>query len=205
MMVYRRIYKKRKNFKFDASISKKRISSRPVKWQILFSSMDTIITEIENTQYADNVKYAVRYGYQYRREAERNVNFHNCLSDASTILYRLADLVITGVTFDIIKKYAKELWVKLMSMKIKIPEDVNALLIDEDELKRFVVYVNEFSTKNLTATDAQQKYIREEIMADYVGETAAEIWKKKKRQPTHEEWVTIYRDAVKLADDLLLD
>lgn len=92
-----------------------------------------------------------------------------------------------------------------MSMKIKIPEDVNALLIDEDELKRFVVYVNEFSTKNLTATDAQQKYIREEIMADYVGETAAEIWKKKKRQPTHEEWVTIYRDAVKFADDLLLD
>ena len=88
-------------------------------------------------------------------------------------------------------------------MKVEIPDDVKLVLIEEDELKRFVRYVNEFASKELSATDKQVKYIREEIIADYVGETAGEIWAAKKRPPTHEEWVTIYRDANKFADDLL--
>ena len=169
--------------------------------------MGETLEEIENTQYTDKVKYAVRYGYQYRRvaeeHAEKNVKLHNSLAEATTVLYWLANLVITGVGYDLIKKYAKALWEKLMSMKTKIPEDVNTLLIDDDELKKFVVYVKEFSTKNLTATETQVKYIREEIIADYVGATAGDIWEVKNRLPTHEEWVTIYRDANIFADDLL--
>lgn len=169
--------------------------------------MAVSILDIESTQYTDNVKYAVRYGYQYRREAEEhtenNSKFHYSLPEATTVLYWLANLVITGVTYDLIKKYAKALWEKLKSMKTKIPEDVDTLLINEDELKTFVVYVKEFSTKNLTATVTQLKYIREEIIADYVGETAGDIWEKEKRLPTHEEWVAIYRDANIFADELL--
>lgn len=91
----------------------------------------------------------------------------------------------------------------LMSMKTRIPEDVNNLLIDEDELKIFVFYVKEFSSKELSATDEQIKYIREEIIADYVGETAGEIWSEKNRLPLHEEWIRIYQDANKFADELL--
>lgn len=163
--------------------------------------------EIESAQYPDEVKCAVRYGWQYRREAEghaeNNAKIHYSLPEAATVLYWLANLVITGVAYDLIKKYAKTLWEKLKSMKTKIPEDVDTLLINEDELKTFVVYVKEFSTKNLTATETQVKYLREEIIADYVGQTAGEIWAAKKRLPTHEEWVTIFRDANKFADDLL--
>lgn len=163
--------------------------------------------EIENTPYTDKVKCAVRYGYLYRREAEedaeRNAKLHYSLPEATTILYWLANLVISGVAYDLIKKYAKALWEKLMSMKTRIPEDVNTLLRDEDELKKFVVYVKEFSSKEVSVTDKQKKYIREEIIADYIGETAGEIWADKKRLPSHEEWLKIYQDANVFADDLL--
>lgn len=166
-----------------------------------------IFEEIENIQYSSAVKYAVRYGWQYRQEAEeqaeRDTKLHYSLPEASTVLYWLANLVITGVAYDLIKKYAKALWEKLMSRKTEIPESVNTLLIDEDELKRFVVYVKEFSSKEMTATDEQTKYIREEIIADYIGETAGEIWSAKKRLPTHEEWLRIYKDANVFAEELL--
>ena len=165
------------------------------------------LEEIENAQYSDEVKYAVRYGWQYRREAEEHAEgeakFYCSLAESTTILYWLANLVITGVTYDLIKKYAKALWEKMMSMKMKIPEDVNTLLIDEDELKDFVIYVNEFSSKEMSATDEQINYIREEIIADYIGETAGEIWADKKRLPSHEEWLKIYQDANVFADELL--
>lgn len=165
------------------------------------------LDEIENVKYTDEVKYAVRYGYQYRREAEehaeRNAKLHYSLPEATTILCWLANLVITGVAYDLIKKYAKALWEKLMSMKTRIPEDVNTLLIDEDELRQFVIYVKEFSSKEMSVTSEQRNYIREEIIADYVGETAAEIWTDKKRLPLHEEWLKIYHDANVFADELL--
>lgn len=166
-----------------------------------------VLEEIESAQYTNEVKFAVRYGYKYRREAEVHAEtsekLHYSLPETTTILYWLANLVISGVAYDIIKKYAKALWEKLMSMKTKIPEDVNILLTDEDELKIFVFYVKEFSSKELSATDEQIKYIREEIIADYVGETACEIWAEKKRLPSHEEWLKIYQDANKFADELL--
>lgn len=168
---------------------------------------DVNIDEIQSSPYTDEVKYAVRYGYFYRREADalaaRNAKLHYSLPEATTIFYWLANLVISGVAYDLIKKYAKTLWEKLMSMRTRIPEDVNTLLIDEDELKKFVVYVKEFSSKEVSVTDKQKKYIREEIIADYIGETAGEIWTDKKRLPSHEEWLKIYQDANVFADDLL--
>lgn len=168
---------------------------------------DINIEEIQGAEFSDEVRWGVRYGYLYRKEAEVhsgcNAILHHSLPEATTILYWLANLVITGVAYDLIKKHAKALWEKLMTMKVEIPDDVKLVLIEEDELKIFVRYVNEFASKELSATDKQVKYIREEIIADYVGETAGEIWAAKKRLPTHEEWVTIYRDANKFADDLL--
>lgn len=162
------------------------------------------LEEIERILFPNEVCWCVRYGYLYRMEAEKSDNFHHCIADASNVLLWLGELVVGGIAYDVIKKYAKSLWEKLMTMKVEIPDDVKTVLIEEDELKRFVKYVNEFSSKESSITDKQVKYIREEIIADYVGETTAEIWSEKKRLPTHEEWVTIYLDANKFADDLLM-
>lgn len=165
---------------------------------------DVNLEEIESTQFSNEVCCCVRYGYLHRKEAEKNDNLHYCLADASKVLLWLGELVMGGIAYDVIKKYAKALWEKLMTMKVEIPDDVKMVLIEEDELKKFVKYVNEFSSKESSATDKQVKYMREEIIADYVGETAGEIWSEKRRLPTHEEWVTIYRDANEFADDLLV-
>lgn len=165
------------------------------------------IAQINTTQYSKDVKWTVRYGYQYRKEAEkyaeRGVQLHNSLIDASSILLWLGQLVLSGITYDVIKQYAKSLWEKLTSMKVVIPEDVDKVLLDEDELRKFVIYVSEFHGKSLKTTEKQTQYIREEIIADYVGESAGEIWAKEKRAPNHEEWVRINREANKFADELL--
>ena len=52
------------------------------------------IDEIQSSPYTDEVKYTVRYGYFYRREAEahaaRNAKLHYSLPEATTIFYWLA-------------------------------------------------------------------------------------------------------------------
>lgn len=165
------------------------------------------IQQINNNQYPEDVIRAVRYGYQYRLEAEKyaddGILMNNHLEDASGALLWLGRLVIDGIAFDAIKRYAKSLWDKLMSMKVSIPDDVNKVLLEEDELRKFVVFVKEFQDKELTTTSKQKEYIREEIVADYVGEVAGDIWEKEQRLPTQEEWVKAYRDANSFADKLL--
>ncbi len=168
---------------------------------------DIDIRQINNTQYPEDVIRAVRYGYQYRLEAEKyaddSILMNNHLEDASGALLWLGELVIGGIAYDAIKGYAKSLWDKLMSMKVSIPDDVNKVLLEEDELRKFVVFVKEFNDKELTTTSKQTKYIREEIMADHVGRAVDDIWKKEQRLPTQEEWVQVYRDAKSFADKLL--
>lgn len=168
---------------------------------------DNILEEIESVQYSDEVKDAVRYGYQYRKAAEEHAGtgagLHFILPEATTILYWLANLVVTGIAYDLIKKSAKALWNKLMSMKVVIPDDVNKVLIEDDELWKFVTWVQEFKEKKLSATEDEVRYIREEIMADYVGNRAGELNKRENRPLTHEEWKRVIREAVKHADELL--
>ena len=165
------------------------------------------IEQIESEQYSMEVIYAVRYGYQYRIAAEEaskdDSGRHYRLADASPIILEIAKLVLSGVSYDLIKKYAQKFWNKMMRMKIEIPDDVNKMLIDEDELWRFVTYVDEFNSKRLSSNEKEIKYIRDEIIADYVGEKGSEIFQREGRLPNHEEWVAISKEATELADELL--
>ena len=67
-------------------------------------SMEDIdkIEKIFNVEYSDTVKYAVRYGYNYRIEAEQKHNSysHACLPDTSAILQWLGQKVNDGVIWD---------------------------------------------------------------------------------------------------------
>ena len=56
-----------------------------------------------------NAYMAVRYGYQYRKIAKEQVSnengrLHYCFSDPSQILEWLAGAILSGITWDIIKK-----------------------------------------------------------------------------------------------------
>ena len=76
-------------------------------------------------------------------------------------------------------------------------------MVDEEELKRFVYYVDEFNLKNLSATEKEILFIREEIIADYVGDKAAEIYENYHRAPKQKEFEMITKEAIVLADRLL--
>lgn len=55
----------------------------------------------------------------------------------------------------------------------------------------------------MAVTEKQFKYIREEIVADYVGKESEKIYKKKKRLPTVQEYMEIHKKAKVHADSLL--
>lgn len=165
------------------------------------------LSRIERENYSDAVRDAVRYGYQYRLEAEKyadkDYQLNHCLGDPSAVLLWLANLVKTGSVYDLIKIAARHLWDKMMQMKVEIPEDVNKVLLDEDELRRFVKYVEEFDKKELSTTDKERNYIREEIIADYMGKEAGAIQELYHRIPTQDEYRIIIRSALEHADKLL--
>lgn len=151
--------------------------------------------------YPIEAQTAVRYGYYYRKEAERFEDGYvqACLDGSSEILLWIANAVIGGVAYDVIKTAVKKLYQKLFEAKEHIEKTSEAILSDDSRLEEFCLYVIEFNEHRMEATDKQIKYIREEIIADYLGSKAEEVG----RMLTHEEWVQFTREAFQYADDLL--
>ena len=60
----------------------------------------------EGLLYSDDVQNAVRYGYQYRKEAEEHESgsAHACLSNAPEILLWLGQKVVEGLAWDLFKE-----------------------------------------------------------------------------------------------------
>lgn len=161
------------------------------------------IQEFQDGQiYSEETQNAVLYGYRYRIKAEEceenGIRCNFSLSETSPILYWLAQLVISGVAFDLIKKYASKLWNRLMKMKVEIPKDVEIILLDDDELKKFVTYVDEFNGKKPSFSPKVASYIKEEIVANYLGAKAGELG----RILTPEEILKYTKEAFQYADEL---
>lgn len=157
-------------------------------------------------QYSDEVRNAVRYGYRYRKEAERlnnNLLVHACLNEEPDVLLWLANLVVCGVAWDAIKEIVKRLY-KIVNKDGKSP--LNLLDVDfsdEECLREFYNDVKEFNEQCMSVTNEQFKYIREEIIADYYGKECAKIFNNFNRLPTIEEYKRINNEANTHADMLL--
>ena len=159
----------------------------------------------EGLTYSEDALYAVRYGYLYRKEAEKyeDGHFHACLGDSSELLLWIANAVIGGFAYDVIKTAVKKLYKSIVEGKKQIDKTTEAILNDESELDVFCTYVMEFHEHRITANGKQIRYIREEIIADYVGNEAGAIYEKEKRQPTIDENKEIIRKALEHADVLI--
>jgi len=162
-------------------------------------------TYIEGQKYSDKVRNAVRYGYLYRKEAEKyeDGSIHACLSEVPDVLLWLAKLIVTGAVWDVIKAVVKKLYSAFMQQGKRFDEETEAILKEEANLKVFYEMVVEFYEHRLSVSEEQLKYIREEIIADYSGNEAGKIFEKEKREPTIEEYKRIYREAVLHAAELL--
>lgn len=169
--------------------------------------MNEIIYEYrDNISYSDEVRYAVRYGYQYRKDAEEaeknSSSLHYCLPDASSILLWLGGVIIGGATWDILKAVTVKTFNKLFQNGEDLDKETAKVLQSEEELRVFYEYVVEFHERRMTVTEKQMKYIKEEIFADYGAQKESEIYEKEERLATIEEKKIIIREAISFADNL---
>jgi len=159
----------------------------------------------EGLEYSEDVKNAVRYGYQYRKEAEeyKDSNIKYCLGEPSEILYWIATMIISGLGWDLLKCAVKKAAKWISKQRIKTDEETNKILTDEKHLRLFYVYVKEFNEHNMSVDDKTLKYVKEEIIADYAGETIEELISNENRIPEIEEYTKIIRNAFTYADNML--
>jgi phosphomevalonate kinase len=172
-------------------------------WSNKYTVMNDIIYEYKDSiPYSDEVLYAVRYGYQYRKEAEEAEKICYCLPEASSVLLWLGGVILGGATWDIIKAVATKTYNKLFQKGENLDEETAKVLRNEEELLVFYEYVVEFHERRMTVTEDQLKYIKEEIFADFSAQKESEIYEKKERLATIEERKIIYREAISFVDSL---
>ncbi len=170
--------------------------------------METEYEYTENLHYPDEVLNAVRYGYQYRLEAEEvseedQTSIHYRLDDAPDVVLWLANLIINGIAWDSFKLVVKKVVEQFRIEKRRLPQAAKKILNSQDECWRLYEYVKEFRDGQMNISDKQSKYIWEEIIADYLGKESSKIFSAEGRFPTKEEYRRINAEAIKAADMIL--
>lgn len=157
----------------------------------------------EGIEYSDEVKNAVRYGYQYRIVAEEDSSNNYCLIDASDIFLWIANMILSGLAWDKIKLLISQLLYKVIETNKPIDDETISVLTEEVELKKFYTYVKEFNEQSMSVTVEQFNYVREEIVADFCGKEYGKIYNNEHRLPTTEEYMRINREANAYADKVM--
>lgn len=124
----------------------------------------------DGLQYSDEVLNAVRYGYQYRLEAEKycqekKIHVNHCLEDAPALLCWIVKLIIDGVAWDSLKKTARSVVEHFQREKRTIPPMVNEILTDQQSFQQLYEYIKEFKegkmrSRQIIAGNKQQKFMR---------------------------------------------
>lgn len=163
------------------------------------------INHILSTQYPSSVNDAVRYGYLYRKESEIcESGLRFSLSDASSILLWIASALASGVVYDVIKESVKHLLFCLKETNYKLDKQTKAVIEDDDAFKEFAIYIEEYFAHDMNISVEQEKYIKEEVIADTTGEEAGKIYKETGRLVlTKEEYICIGKIACARAEELI--
>lgn len=163
------------------------------------------ISRILSTQFPTAVHDAVRYGYLYRKESEiYDSNLHSSLPDASAIMLWIASAVASGVVYDVIKENVKRLYSYLKERGEKVDKETETVLNDDRALEEFTIYVEEYYAHDMKISVEQEKYIKEEVIADTTGVEVRKIYKETGRVVlTKEEYIDIRKKAQKRADELI--
>lgn len=163
------------------------------------------INSILSAQYPSSVKDAVRYGYLYRKKSEvTDSSLHHSLPDASAILLWITSAVASGVVYDVIKENVKRLLSRIKENKQELEKDTAAVLEDDDALKEFTVYIEEYYAHEMKISEEQEKYIKEEVFADTAGQEISKIHEETGRFVLEkEEYAIIGKIAYGRAEELI--
>lgn len=154
-------------------------------------------------QFSDGVRNAVRYGYLYRLKAEKDLSVHACIGDVPDILCWLAGTILSGFVWDVIKSQSRKMYRKIVKIGTNLDSEIEPIFTQEKQLYLFYKYVKEFNAYSMSITEKQFEYIKEEIIADYLGRECEIIWNQYNRHPTIEEYMNIYREANQYANRIM--
>jgi len=114
----------------------------------------------------DNVKWAVRYGYQYRKQSvlhakDKGTSLHYCLHSASEVLLWIGGAVLSGITWDLLKLGVKKLLavIKSEGRYESLDKETKEVISDEDKLYEFYEYVEEYQQGFVNISEEEYKYI----------------------------------------------
>lgn len=163
------------------------------------------IEQILYDSYPKSIHDAVRYGYQYRKVSETaGEHCHFSLSDPSPILLWIAGAVASGIAYDVIKATCIRIVSYLREKNKKVDKETETVISDEEALKEFTIFIDEFYTHSMSITEKQEKYIKEEVVADTAAEESSRIRKETNRIIlTTEEYMHVTKVALVRADEII--
>lgn len=155
----------------------------------------------EYNKILDKARKAIRYGYYYRKEFEKNPNVYHNLITPTNYLEWLASVVILEFTSEAIKytgskicNYIKSKIASTNKNVKNIEAEILDILSDEDKLIDFINYIKEYDKGLPSLSNEEKAYINEEEKANFIGEKAGELCKNGKVKLTHEDFVFIYKE-----------
>lgn len=163
------------------------------------------IEQILTDTYPKSIHDAVRYGYQYRKKSETiNEYLHFSLSDSSPILLWIAGAVASGIAYDIIKATCSRIVSYLREKNKKVNKETETIISEEKALKEFTTFIDEYYTHSMRISEKQEKYIKEEVVADTAAEESSRLRKETNRIIlTTEEYMHVTKVAYVRADEII--
>lgn len=157
---------------------------------------------ISDEKYNEIIKKAqetIRYGYYYRKEAEKNLNIHYDLLSPTNYLEWIAAAVLAGVSYDLLKYLAMRIYNYIkdnLTSNEKQYSRTYDILNDETKFQEFIKYLQEYKDGLATLEKDKKEYIEEEILADFMGNKAHELYQKEKRVPNDQDLMSFLKEGV---------
>lgn len=152
--------------------------------------------------YDENVKWAVRYGYQYRKKAvlraeQKEGSLHFCLHDASEVLLSIGGAILSGITWDLLKFGVKKLFAALHNegRYDSLDKETQEVLSEEKKLYEFYEYVEEYKQGFINISEEEYKYIEEEMFADFQSEEIGKLGPEKYFSLSRKEMIEVHKVA----------
>lgn len=156
----------------------------------------------------ENAMYAVRYGYQYRKEAIMNIGreesrLHFCLPPVNEILLWLGNVILSGITFEALRAGVKILKSKILDKEFQVEcdKETEAILNNDDSLFEFYNYIEEYNNGFGHLPNDEYKYIYEEMMADFSSEEMDKLISVDFFSLSQAERIEIIKEANKRAQE----
>lgn len=156
------------------------------------------ISEEEYNEIIEKAQETIRYGYYYRKEAEKNLNIHYDLLSPTNYLEWIAAAVLAGVSYDLVKYLAIRIYNYVkdnLTSNEKQYSRIIDILNDETKFQEFVKYLQEYKDGLATLQEDKKKYIEEEILADFMENKTAELYQKEKRVPNAQDILSFLKEG----------